>query len=85
MKQKWAAKVKGFIVDYEKKTIYFPECNKITYDTGFPGIKNWINDFRSGKEISFTQLKSITVPQATHMKPIRFLMTAGFLLPLIWK
>lgn len=60
MKQKWAAKVKGFIVDYEKKTIYFPECNKITYDTGFPGIKNWINDFRSGKEISFTQLKSIT-------------------------
>ena len=60
MKQKWAAKVKGFIVDYDKRTIYFPECNAVNYNTGFPGFKNWLNDFRSGKEISFRELKSIS-------------------------
>lgn len=59
LKQKWAAKVKGFIIDYDKEIIFFPDCN-VTYDEGFPGLKITLDEYRNGKEITFQQFKSVS-------------------------
>lgn len=57
LKDRWASKVKGFIVDYDKQTIYIPECI-VTYDTGFDIKKFWHN-YRKGIEFNFDELKSL--------------------------
>lgn len=58
LKQKLDARAKGFIIDYDKKIIYFPDFISVTYDTG-SSLKTFFYDFRDGKEISFAELKNV--------------------------
>lgn len=56
-KYKFAAWVKGFIVDYDKKTVFIPEAS-VQFDTGFDLKKFW-QTYRKGIEFKFEELKSL--------------------------
>ena len=57
LKYKFAAWVKGFIVDYDKKTVFIPEAS-VQFDTGFDFKKFW-QTYRKGIEFKFEELKSL--------------------------
>lgn len=57
LKFKFAAWVKGFIVDYDKETIYVSKAS-VTFDTGFDIKRSW-ETFRKGIEFRFDELKTL--------------------------